>query len=49
VVGDAAAEHLDPGVLAGPDAGDDRLDIHPPILSRSVGRPHGRRICPAFV
>ena len=28
VVGDAAAEHLDPCLLAGPDARDDRLDIH---------------------
>ena len=34
VIGDAAAEHLDPWLLAGPDAGDDRLDLHPTILSR---------------
>ena len=43
VIGDAAAEHLDPRLLAGPDAGDDRLDIHRPILSRSAGRPQGMR------
>ena len=35
VVRDPTAEHLDAGLLAGPDAGDDRLDVHPTILSRS--------------
>ena len=34
VIRDAATEHLDPWLLAGPDAGDDRLDLHPTILSR---------------
>ena len=35
VIRDAATEHLDVRLLAGPDAGDDRVDIHRPIFSRS--------------